>query len=280
MQLLAKQVTDPFKRRPLAHIGQPLAQDARFQHGGSPQGESQPAIAFYRLVQVAAVNDPDRAVGQRSYGRLGCGLGPHIAMKITKIAGIVKGVVLALAALERLVETGNSGQQHRQVSPRIAFSDNVFAAWTASPELHIIHEASQLVFIMEAKAIELPTQRMRHTNISQGDRVGRRETVHVAPQVCIPHEQSLTRKIFALKQQNWLGLCRRIIRNRQNFNTWRLGVAEERIARARSSWSAHSTRSLREIRALQRVNTDLGPRADKGRAARSPTSSSSTQRRA
>src|SRR5215831_21356832 len=107
MQLLAKQVTDPFKCRPLTYIDQPLAQDARFQHGGSPERERQLAMAFYRPVQVAVLNDPDRAVSERSYGSLGHRLRPYVAMKITKIARIVKGVDLALAAFQCLIETGN-----------------------------------------------------------------------------------------------------------------------------------------------------------------------------
>src|SRR5262245_38673599 len=151
MQLLAKQVTDPLKCRPLTYIDQPLAQDARFQHSGSPEHERQLAMAFYRPVQVAVLNDPDRAVGQRSYSRLGHRLQLHIAMKITKVAGIVKVVDLALAAFERLVETGNPSQQHRQVSRRIACSNDFFAPWNTSPEPHSIEEASQLVFTIESQ---------------------------------------------------------------------------------------------------------------------------------
>src|SRR5215470_12620044 len=107
-------------------------------------------MAFYRLVQVAILDGPDRAAGQGSYGSFGSPLGPHIAMKITKIAGIIKGVDLALAAFHCLVETGNSSQQHRQASRRIARSNDVFAQRDPSLEAYTIEQASQFVFVIEA----------------------------------------------------------------------------------------------------------------------------------
>src|SRR5215475_13846568 len=114
-------------------------------------------MAFHRLIQVAILDSPDRAVAQRSYCSFGSPLGPHIAVKITKIAGIVKGVDQALAAFHCLVETGNASQQHCQAFGRIARSDNVFAPRHASLEFHAIEQASQLVFVMEAKVFQFPT---------------------------------------------------------------------------------------------------------------------------
>src|SRR5262249_35601862 len=120
----------------------------------------------------AILDSPDRAVGQGSYGSFGGPLGPQIAIKITKIAGMIKGVDLALAAFHRLVKAGNASQQHRQASGRIARSDDVFAPRRASLEFHTIEQASQFVFVMEAKAIQLPTQRLQRASVSRLHQTG------------------------------------------------------------------------------------------------------------
>src|SRR5262249_57190114 len=106
MQLLAQQMSDAFKGTATAHVQQAFADAARFQHCDTPPRNRDLGVAFDRLVQILVWNAPDGAVGQRSHSQVS--FGRYVGVKGAKIAGVVKGVYLALAAFQHLVETGHS----------------------------------------------------------------------------------------------------------------------------------------------------------------------------
>jgi hypothetical protein len=66
-QLLAQEMGDALKGWLSADAEQPFAEDARFKHGGAPQGQAQRGVLRYQHVKVPMLNDTDRAIRQSRY---------------------------------------------------------------------------------------------------------------------------------------------------------------------------------------------------------------------